>query len=309
MNAGELPPFIGIRIKPFTEELARAQHPHAGHISDGTRREIARRAAEALSASRFRRSRCPMKSRHSPTSARVWSRCSTSSPARCASRLMVETSQSILNERGEVNLLPLVSAARGRCVAAHFGPYDYTSSLGIAAPRQAGERIPPPISRARSCRSRSRKRGIRIADGPLNILPIPPYRAAKTAARSPRARSRKIAPPSTCGWKLQFDNVRRALEFGFYQGWDLHPAQLPGALCGRLFFLSGKSRFVRGALAQFRREGRAGDAHRPSVRRCRHGAGSAELFPTSRALRRADRGRSRKRSRDSRRKSSASAHS
>ena len=28
-------------------------------------------------------------------------------------------------------------------------------------------------------------------------------------------------------WKLHFDNVRHSLINGFYQSWDLHPAQLP----------------------------------------------------------------------------------
>jgi len=29
------------------------------------------------------------------------------------------------------------------------------------------------------------------------------------------------------GWRLHFDQVRHSLRHGFYQGWDLHPAQLP----------------------------------------------------------------------------------
>ena len=50
--------------------------------------------------------------------------------------LMIETTQSILNERGEVNLLALVTAARGRCAAAHFGTYDYTAGRNITAAYQ-----------------------------------------------------------------------------------------------------------------------------------------------------------------------------
>ena len=39
---------------------------------------------------------------------------------------MIETAQSLL-------MLPeLINAAGGKCIAAHFGPYDYTASLGIA---------------------------------------------------------------------------------------------------------------------------------------------------------------------------------
>jgi hypothetical protein len=29
------------------------------------------------------------------------------------------------------------------------------------------------------------------------------------------------------GWKIHFENVRRSLYNGFYQSWDLHPAQVP----------------------------------------------------------------------------------
>jgi len=41
-------------------------------------------------------------------------------------------------------------------------------------------------------------------------------------------------------WRLHADDLRHSLVNGFYQGWDLHPAQLPsryGAVYG--FFLDG----------------------------------------------------------------------
>src|SRR5262249_54208066 len=41
-------------------------------------------------------------------------------------------------------------------------------------------------------------------------------------------------------WKLHYGHVRRALEHGIYQGWDLHPAQLPARYAAVLsFFLEG----------------------------------------------------------------------
>jgi len=41
-------------------------------------------------------------------------------------------------------------------------------------------------------------------------------------------------------WKLSYDHIRHSLINGFYQGWDLHPAQLPVryAAC-YAFFLEG----------------------------------------------------------------------
>jgi hypothetical protein len=41
-------------------------------------------------------------------------------------------------------------------------------------------------------------------------------------------------------WKRHYDNVRRSLASGFYQGWDLHPAQLTARYAAvYAFFLEG----------------------------------------------------------------------
>ena len=50
--------------------------------------------------------------------------------------MMIETTQSIINAQGDINLPLLLAAARGRCVAAHFGTYDYTASCSITAAHQ-----------------------------------------------------------------------------------------------------------------------------------------------------------------------------
>ena len=49
---------------------------------------------------------------------------------------MVETLQSIISPDGRVALPEFAKAGRGRCVAAHFGAYDYTAECGITAPFQ-----------------------------------------------------------------------------------------------------------------------------------------------------------------------------
>ncbi len=65
--------------------------------------------------------------------------------------------------------------------------------------------------------------GVALADGPSNVLPIPPHRGeALTAAQV--AQNGAIVQYA---WRLHFEHVQRALRHGFYQGWDLHPAQLP----------------------------------------------------------------------------------
>ena len=50
---------------------------------------------------------------------------------------MIETTQAILDSGGESMLPKLLVAARGRCVAAHFGTYDYTASCDITAMHQS----------------------------------------------------------------------------------------------------------------------------------------------------------------------------
>jgi citrate lyase beta subunit len=225
MNAGELPPFIGIRIKPFTQDL----------------RDRSIRTLDIFLTALAAKSRGQLPKHFCITLPKITLPDEVAALADICSRLepmldfepgalrieiMVETSQAIFNERGEANLLPLVSAARGRCVAAHFGPYDYTSSLGIAAPRQAGTHPASDFAR-QVMQVALAETGIRIADGPLNILPIPPYRAAKDGGALTAHQIEENRATVHLAWKLQFENVRRALELGFYQGWDLHPAQLP----------------------------------------------------------------------------------
>jgi hypothetical protein len=51
--------------------------------------------------------------------------------------------------------------------------------------------------------------GVQISDGSTNVLPVGDRDSVHAA------------------WALHARLVRRSLERGFYQGWDLHPAQLP----------------------------------------------------------------------------------
>ena len=124
--------------------------------------------------------------------------------------LMVETPEAVLLGS------KLVEAARGRCSAVHFGAYDYTASLGITASRQSLTH--PACDFARSMMQvQLAGSGVWLVDGGTNVLP-----SAKG------------------GWKLHYDNVRHALDRGFYQGWDLHPAQLPARFAAVYsFFLEG----------------------------------------------------------------------
>jgi hypothetical protein len=83
--------------------------------------------------------------------------------------------------------------------------------------------------------------GIRVSDGPTTRLPIGPHKAAKgTQLTAEQARENQRVVHAA--WRLHADDIRWALVNGYYQGWDLHPAQLPsryGAVYA--FFLEGLS--------------------------------------------------------------------
>ena len=63
-----------------------------------------------------------------------------------------------------------------------------------------------------------------LSDGATNILPVGPHRAAE-ASHQRRGKLRKIAKQCTRRGDLGFVDNMHSLRNGFYQGWDLHPAQ------------------------------------------------------------------------------------
>jgi citrate lyase beta subunit len=226
MNAGELPPFIGIRIKPLTEELRhrslRTLDIFLTELAARTRGELPRQFRVTL----------PKVTLPDEVAA-LADVCSRLEPAldflpgALVLELMIETTHALFNERGEVNLLALVGAARGRCLSVHFGPYDYTAARGIAASPHLLSHFASDFAREVMQVALAGTR-VGLADGPTNIMPIPPHRIAATetpALSAPRLEENRAVVHRA--WKLHFENVRRSLANGFYQGWDLHPAQLP----------------------------------------------------------------------------------
>jgi citrate lyase beta subunit len=225
MNAGELPPFIGIRLKPLTEELrlrsVRTLDIFLTALAVKTGGEIPKQFRVTL----------PKVTLPDEVAA-LADLCSRLEPAldlepgALRLELMIETPQALFNERGEVNLLTLVSAARGRCLSVHFGPYDYTASRSIAASPHLLSHFASDFAREVMQVALART-GVGLADGPINVMPIAPHRAGKDG---PALSARQVEQNRAVvhhAWKLHFENARRSLSNGFYQGWDLHPAQLP----------------------------------------------------------------------------------
>jgi citrate lyase beta subunit len=122
--------------------------------------------------------------------------------------LQVETPQSILAADGTATVARMVQAAGGRCAGLHYGTYDYSAALGIAAAYQSLEH--PAADHAKAVMQvAAAGTGVRLSDGSTNVLPVGDTEAVHAA------------------WRLHARLVRRSLERGLWQGWDLHPAQLP----------------------------------------------------------------------------------
>jgi hypothetical protein len=135
--------------------------------------------------------------------------------------IMVETAKSLINQNGRFALPLIVEAGGGRIHAAHFGAFDYTAELGIIAKYQT--------LRHQSCdfarnimKVSLEGTGIRLSDGATNIIPIGPHKSNELSTEQLSENRLTVHK----AWKLHFDNIMHSLQNGFYQGWDLHPAQL-----------------------------------------------------------------------------------
>jgi citrate lyase beta subunit len=139
--------------------------------------------------------------------------------------LMVETTQSIFSAEGNVALPGLVAAGGGRVTGAHFGTYDYTAGLSITAAHQ--HMAHPACDFAKHVMQVALAgTPVRLSDGATNIMPVGPHRASPGIALSESER-RENADVVHRAWRLHAEHIRHSLIGGFYQGWDLHPAQLP----------------------------------------------------------------------------------
>jgi citrate lyase beta subunit len=224
MAAGSLPPFIGIRIKPFTEELRERSLRTLDLFLTTLTRESAGRLPENFVVT------LPKVTFPEQVSA-LADLFDLLEPALGLAagslrlEIMIEMPQAILNERGESNLPLLADAARGRCVAAHFGTYDYTASCNITAEHQSMTH--PVCDFAKHMMQVAYAgTGIWLSDGATNVLPVPPHRAAKDGPPLAPTQLEENRAVVHRAWRLHADHVRHSLIGGFYQGWDLHPAQL-----------------------------------------------------------------------------------
>lgn len=121
--------------------------------------------------------------------------------------LQIESPQAVLGADGTATLAKAIHLAQGRLVALHYGTYDYSAACGIAAAHQSLEH--PVADHAKAVMlAAAAQTGVWVCDGSTQVMPD--------------GSSEQQAAAITRHHRL----VTRALERGYWQGWDMHPGHL-----------------------------------------------------------------------------------
>ena len=111
----------------------------------------------------------------------------------------------------------IVAVAGDRCAGLHYGTYDYSAALGVAAAHQSLDH--PVADHAKAVMQVAAATvGLRVVDGSSNVLPVGDTDAVRAA------------------WALHMRLVDRSMRRGIYQGWDMHPGQLVSRYAAALSF-------------------------------------------------------------------------
>jgi citrate lyase beta subunit len=238
LAAGTLPPFIGIRIKPMSKEL----HARSLRTLDLFVTTLVRAGRKRLPPNFVVTIPKLMGPGHVSAVARACTaleRALGLGRGAIALELMIETPQSIIAADGSSSLRALVAAGGGRVRGAHFGTYDYTALCGITASWQHMRHAACDFAK-HMMQVALAQGGVWLSDGATNIMPIAPHGAGpdRPLKEDERRENRDVVHRA---WKQHFDDAQHSLVNGFYQGWDLHPAQLPTRYAAvYAFFLSAR---------------------------------------------------------------------
>jgi citrate lyase beta subunit len=222
---GTLPPFIGIRIKPFNEEL-RARSFRTLDIFVSTL--VERNGGQLPENFVVTLPKITIPEQVSTLAALLaqLEKQLSLEDGSLKFEMMIETTQSIINHRGEINLPLLLAAGEGRCVAAHFGTYDYTAGCNITAAHQ--HMLHAACDFAKHIMQVSfAGTGIWLSDGATNIMPVAPHRFVEGGPPLTQEQIEENREVVHRAWRLHYNHIQHSLTNAFYQGWDLHPAQLP----------------------------------------------------------------------------------
>ncbi len=238
MKEGTLPPFIGIRVKTLNEEMKR----RAFRTTDIFVSTLLAASEGKLPANFVLTLPKVISAAQVDAYVKVLDSLETElklKPKSLRMEIMIETTQSVLNEHGVSNLPLFVKAGGDRVIGAHFGTYDYTASCNITAAYQSMEH--PACDFARHfMKVAYAGQPLFLSDGATNVMPVGPHKERKGEPALTPAQVKENAEVVHRAWRLSFGHIRHSLRNAFYQGWDLHPAQLPVryAACYS-FFLDG----------------------------------------------------------------------
>ena len=236
MKQGTLPPFIGMRIKPLNEEL-RAR---STRTLERVLTEVVARAGALPENFVVTVPKIVMLEQVEFIVAELGRLEATLGLASGSLKfeVMVETPQIVLDSEGR-SLLPRIPAVSGgRLTGAHFGTYDYTAGVNITAAHQRMRH--PACDFAKHFMQVSLAgTGVWLSDGSTTVMPVPLHRPGPGETLTPGQLDANRASVHGA-WKLHFDDIHHSLVGGFYQGWDLHPAQLVTRYAALYaFFLDG----------------------------------------------------------------------
>lgn len=218
MESDSLPPFIGIRVKSMTAELHR-RALHTLDLFTTTVAEGAGRLPEGFVVTLPKIQDVDQIVVATEALAELEGSLGLET---IPIELMVETPQMIFDVDGGGGVRKWMDAGGGRVRGAHFGTYDYTASLNITAAFQTMGHSACDFARHAQQVSLAGT-GVWISDGATNVMPVGEDREVVTGAM-----------------RLHYDHIRHSLSHAYYQGWDLHPAQLVTRYAAVFsFFLEG----------------------------------------------------------------------
>ncbi|HEY2734783.1 MAG TPA: phosphoenolpyruvate kinase [Polyangiales bacterium] len=233
MKRAQLPPFLGIRIKSFNEEWKKRGARTLEIFLDTVLSDAGRLPPNfVVTLPKVYLSEQP---RTLVRLFEILERRHQLPEGSLKLELMIEITQALIGADGRSPLPELLDACEGRCVAAHFGTYDFTASCNITAAFQTMAHPWCDLAKGMMMLAYAGT-GIFLSDGATNVMPVGPHKGSSLTAQQIE-QNRTVVHAA---WQLAARHIRHSLAGGFYQGWDLHPGQLPVryATCYG-FFLEG----------------------------------------------------------------------
>lgn len=233
MNEKTISPFIGIRIKPFTEDLknrgVRTMDIFLTTLLEKTHGRLPDNFVVMLP-----KVTIPEQVTTMVRFFEIIEKKNNLANGTLKMETMVEATQIIMDDEGRNPLMKIIKAGEGRLIAAHFGTYDYTASCGITAKYQT---MAHPVCdfAHHMTKVALAGTGIFLSDGATNVMPVAPHRGDDLTAKQLKENRQSVHN----AWRIGYNHTMHSLVNGFYQGWDLNPAQIPMRYAATYnFFLS-----------------------------------------------------------------------